>query len=414
MAALLACWLTTAAAAQGEQYLLHPGDRLAISIAGMPESTLAATIGLDGTVTLPQFGTFAAAGKSLAHLQQSISLASVGRPFSFYSPAGERVEITLTGPDIYLKVDQFRPVYMSGAVVRRGPIDFFPGMSLRMALATAGGPSVEQTADWASARQSIDIAERFQTLAIDHASAVAALWAADATLARDSDLAAPVTPAIFVPRAEMDQLLEVAREGVRRQLEEHNRQKANLDERYDVLERRIALLNDGLDNQEGALATERAELERMIGLDNRGLTVKSGVVDARRTVFDSAGRVLDVRSRLAELDLLRSEIQAQIATFELTFDRQQMARRSELIPRIWSLGSRINASRGIAEIYGYETLMNPLGSAPELDFTLTRQMADGSETIRPDLDTLLMPGDVVDLEIRFTYANGANLTAPTQ
>lgn len=119
---------------------LAPGDTLVFSVLGAPDLGRQVTIGGNGTVYLPLAGKISTVGLSVDDLREAVHTALRDRAYRVTGPGGEDVWRRLQDDEIFLDVVEYRPVYVTGDVGRPGEVRYRPGMSVRQALAIAGGP----------------------------------------------------------------------------------------------------------------------------------------------------------------------------------------------------------------------------------------------------------------------------------
>ena len=127
-AALLLCVLLLPSPSYGqvqEEYRIGPGDRLNITVFGNPDLSGEVLVDGSGRVSMPLIGQIPANGKTLSELQADITVA-LDRDF-------------IINPRVTVEVVNFRPFYILGQVARPGSYPYIEGMTVRMAVAIAGG-----------------------------------------------------------------------------------------------------------------------------------------------------------------------------------------------------------------------------------------------------------------------------------
>jgi protein involved in polysaccharide export with SLBB domain len=108
-----------------EDYRLGPGDRLKVTVFGHPQESGEFEIDGSGNLAYPLLGRVPARGKTLPDLQEFI-----------------RVELDkrfIVDPRISIEVLNYRPFYIYGEVNRAGSYPFVSGLTIRRAVAIAGG-----------------------------------------------------------------------------------------------------------------------------------------------------------------------------------------------------------------------------------------------------------------------------------
>ena len=124
LAALLANIAT--AAEPGEQnYRLAAGDRILIRVYGEDDMAVDTRLGDSGIISYPFIGDINARGLTVAELAQRITRGLKG-PY-------------LVDPVVSVDIAEYRPFFLNGEVNKPGAIPYQPGMTLRKAVAMAGG-----------------------------------------------------------------------------------------------------------------------------------------------------------------------------------------------------------------------------------------------------------------------------------
>jgi len=108
-------------------YLLDTGDRLRIFVYGQPNLSRVYTVDHGGAVSMPLIGRVAARGLSTYSLESRIK-ARLGSKF-------------VKDPEVTVDVAQNRPFFILGEVKTAGQYPYVSGMTVRAAIATAGGYS---------------------------------------------------------------------------------------------------------------------------------------------------------------------------------------------------------------------------------------------------------------------------------
>src|SRR5580692_13206792 len=123
-----------AAATQGSDYRIQPGDTLALDFYMNSEFNDTATVDPKGKIVLRMVGPIQAAGLTPASLASSIDDAY-------------RNELRNPGAVVHLANSPNRQIYVTGEVAKPGAFPLQPGMTAVQALALAGGVTVDSAAD---------------------------------------------------------------------------------------------------------------------------------------------------------------------------------------------------------------------------------------------------------------------------
>ncbi len=108
-----------------QEYRIGPGDRLNITVFGHKDLSGEVMIDGSGRISLPLIGQIPVNSKTVSELQQEITTA-LDRDF-------------IINPRVTIEVVNYRPFYILGQVKRPGSYSYIEGMTVRMAVAIAGG-----------------------------------------------------------------------------------------------------------------------------------------------------------------------------------------------------------------------------------------------------------------------------------
>lgn len=106
-------------------YRLGSGDAIKISVYEEPELGLEVRLSDAGTVSYPFLGEIEVAGLTVGKLETTITEGLKGD--------------YLVDPNVTVSVVEYRQFYINGEVSRPGGFPFLPGLTLRKAIALAGG-----------------------------------------------------------------------------------------------------------------------------------------------------------------------------------------------------------------------------------------------------------------------------------
>ena len=121
---LLCC--ATAPTQADSGYPLNAGDSIRIHVYGEPDLSFSEIlIGQDGVIAYPFLGEINLVGATVSALRDTL-IAGLKPDF-------------LIDPRISVSIVKYRPFFVNGQVNRPGGVDFQPGLTLRKAVALAGG-----------------------------------------------------------------------------------------------------------------------------------------------------------------------------------------------------------------------------------------------------------------------------------
>ena len=106
-------------------YLLDTGDRLRIFVYGQPNLSRLYTVDHGGWVTVPLIGNVKARGRTTTELEHSVR-AKLGTQY-------------VKDPQVTIDIQQNRPFFILGEVRTAGQYPYVSGMTIKSAVAIAGG-----------------------------------------------------------------------------------------------------------------------------------------------------------------------------------------------------------------------------------------------------------------------------------
>ena len=113
-----------------------------ISVSGAPELRQRAPVQIDGTITFPTVGTFTVEGVEISDVRNKIQSAVANKIFRVRTPDGRDLTRSFERDEVAATIVEYRPVFITGDVTRPGEQAFRPRMTVRQALAAAGGLAV--------------------------------------------------------------------------------------------------------------------------------------------------------------------------------------------------------------------------------------------------------------------------------
>ncbi len=127
LAATLVVWLWAgpAPAQSLQEYRLGPGDRLSIKVFGNDDLSGEFEVDSLGRMSLPLLGLVEANNKTIAELQAEVT-DGLDRDY-------------IVNPRVTIQVINYRPFFILGQVTKPGSYPYITGITVRQAIAVAGG-----------------------------------------------------------------------------------------------------------------------------------------------------------------------------------------------------------------------------------------------------------------------------------
>jgi polysaccharide export outer membrane protein len=380
-------------------YRLSTGDTLEFNAAGASELKHRAAIGIDGDITLPLIGAVPAAGLTLAELRSSVQKAFAQRVYRRSGPDGHEQPIIVSPDEITLTVSEYRPVIMNGDVSKPGEQTFRPSMTVRQAVAQAGGYDFVRFRMSNPVLEQADLRSQYETLWLEFAKGQSLLARLKAELASQTSLDRDEhieTPLSRETTARLEQG-ETSQLELRNSL--HSGEKTFLGQAIQKEANRIALLSKQQANERAGADADTEEVSRLEGLFSKGAVPITRVVDARRAMLLSSTRVLQTISEQARMERERDAMTHKLAQLD---DK----RRLDLLHDIQDAEVALAVTRAKLQTTGEKLayagmlrsqLVNGKGATPTI--TVFRTVDGRREAVPGDEETELMPGDIVEVAL---------------
>lgn len=381
------------------EYRISPGDRLELKVVGLPELGQKALVDINGNVPLPLLGAVKVSGLTLAEVQDKVRTALSGKIVYRRALDGKKVPNIADIDEILVEVAEYRPIYVNGDVPRGGELPYRPGMRVRQALSLAGGQ------DQLAARSGylvnvFDYGSSRETLMLEFSRERAQFWRLNVELDETGKGSADdliqrlpqIAGADIIAKSEADLLAVRARDW--------QNEKAYLAKAVDQAGERVKALSAQFDTETKGSLADAEEFERTRKLLERTMTTQTRVIDARRAMLISATRALQIGVQVTTAE---REQQERARTLARSVDQRRadlMKQRDESALRLAQLKSRMEANdKKLVFLGGAGKQM--LGDDPnKVQIVIKRDAVSGLQTIAATEDTLLYPGDVVEVTLK--------------
>jgi polysaccharide biosynthesis/export protein len=390
---------TMAIAARASEYKLQSGDVVNVMIGNLPELRVKEAVDMDGKVLLPVIGAVPAAGLTLTELREALKGRVNNKLYRQITQDGKENMLVLSGEECAVAVATYRPIYVNGDVAKPGELEFKVGITVRQAIAMAGGQDVLR-ARLVNPMDALDFRATLvgaSTEQVGEELRVARIQAEldDATTPNFSSVS---TDAIDPKTLNSMKEIELRQFSIRR--DSRAKEKAILGEAVVSTNERIAVLRQQLDKEAQGEREDAADLERAKELVQKGNAPMTRVSDARRTSLFSATRVLQTASQVNVLERERDDLKAKIA--KVDFEARVALAKDLQEAKVKLLAARARAD-GAREKLGSSRSAVPAGIemvTPDPSATVFRTTNGQEERLAVGLDFALKPGDALQVANR--------------
>jgi polysaccharide biosynthesis/export protein len=394
--------------ASADEYRVAPGDTIEFATAATPDLKTRATIRLDGAVALPLVGDFKVAGLTLPQLRTKLQEELASKVYRRRNTDGREIPV-MVGPDeVIVSIAEYRPIYVNGDVSKPGEQPFRPGMTVRQAIALAGGydimhfrmenPFLEEAdmrgdydALWTQFAQQQAVIQRLQ----------AELESAD-TLDRKALRETPIPASIAAQIIDLEDRQLAARNAL------YRKDEGYLQYAIKKEEDRIAVLGDQQQREKEGVDSDVEEFSRIKGLFDKQTLPITRVVDARRTILFSSTRYLQTIVEKGRAERGRDELRTKL-------DKLADERRKSVLLDLQDAGVKLATTRARLQAVGDKLVYTGLvrsqlvrGKGSEPEVTIYRKQA---EPVVTDQEHELLPGDVVEVALQKRMVTGEDSRA---
>ena len=252
---------------------------------------------------------------------------------------------SVRGGDVLVDIIEHRPFYVYGNVTRGGSYPYRPGMTVRHALALAGGfETIRSQGNTATPVASAELRGRYRTLSADYAKQQVRVASLRAEAEGKSELDLSGLPRSVRSQRVIAEIIELETRQLKAIQEEREKEKKYLAVALQLADAQVGALDRGQKVDEEATKQQSEELARVADLTKRGLASTGRTTDEQRAMVLTRSREMDTAARLA---------QARQAREEMARRTQRMDERQAKLPQELQVA--------IATLDGIGTQMEALG-----------------------------------------------------
>jgi polysaccharide export outer membrane protein len=363
-------------------------------------------IDLNGQASFPLIGDMKAAGLSVADLRKQVK--SILSTKAFRSGALDqqgRVAspdqvITVSPDEVILNVAEYRPIYINGDVANPGTQPYRPGMTVRQAIALAGGFDTMRFRGRDPFLDSSDFRGDYYELWTEFAKVRSQAERFKAELDGKGEIGQANLDDLPLPSAVTSKIVDVEVQRLGVDNADHQKEKQYLKDAVRQEDGRIATLQRQRETEQKDADSDVAEYAQLQATFNKGLVPMTRLSETRRQTLFSATRVLQTTALINQVERQRSE-------FARRLERVDDQRRDSLLGKLQDANVRLATIRARLQAVGDKLLYagvvrSQLARGPGGDpvIKVHRNDNETSGNIVADEDTKLMPGDVVEVRLR--------------
>ena len=371
-------------------YRLAPGDRLQVRVFDQDQQSgdfLSGDFFVDGSggILLPLAGTVEVGGLSLSEAQQLIQ-----QRFA---------DGILVRPAVSLRLPEFRKIFVTGYVKKPGSYPFTFGLTVKAAIATAGGEGQSPEQPQSGVMSDFIVAdERVRQLETSLMGLMVRKSRLEAQREAHSSFDVPLLVRFDADTVDLKEVKEVyaaESETLSRLVEMHDTQLETLQQQRPRIESEIQAVNDQVAQARARRDTVKERLADLEFLFDKGLLRKDALINQRIEQTLVEGEVSRLEAQLAHLRQTMGDLVLRIEDAKASYERQILSELQETTQRLREIEAVIGPVRRIRDLRAeYANLQNA-------DYTIiiSRTRGNNTTTINATSETILEPGDVVELKL---------------
>ncbi len=388
---LLAAAMLLAPTLAMAEYRLQSGDVLDILVSGIPDFRQHVAIGLEGNIGLPLAGRISIGGLSLEEAQTRIAAELANKLYRQYTADGREISHLILGSEVVVEVSEYSPVYVSGDVSKPGAYPFRPGLTVRQAIAVAGGYNPIRAPGTDPVLQAADLQAQYATLQVQYQGelALASRLRKELNPGDNKDdnnqngVAAGATDTFLKGEAES---LAARKAGI-------ESTKAMLQAAIKQTSVQLSLLQEKKAQDEEGNKADIADFNSVRELFRKGLAPSVRLSDARRAALLSSEQLLQTMAQMNDVERQRSDYARQLQQVDNQARIDDLDKLQQAVRHMAELRSTMKGvSDRLALVGGLHT-----DRTAKAELSVFRKDASGSTRISPTDDLKLVPGDVVEV-----------------
>ena len=379
------------------EYRLQGGDVVEVSISGAPELKQRAPVQIDGTITFPTVGTFAVEGVEISDVRNKIQSAVATKIFHMRTPDGRDLSRMFERDEVAATIVEYRPVFITGDVTRPGEQAFRPRMTVRQALAAAGGLAV-------LARSSVtpfdapNLRSEYITEWLNLAREHVRIWRIRTQMGENIELDLKAIPPAPVPDNVVSQIVNLEIDYRNLSSADHARQKDFLRRSIQEADKQIVVLSNQKQSEQEGVQADEQDLQKARTAFGNGSLPSFRVAEFRRSVLFSATRQLQSTNQLMEVERKRSELARELEKIDDQRRIRLLTELQEATVKLTAERAKLQSAEQKLQLAGLSPPQpSEGGSTPQI--TVFRSNGNVRDHHTVDADTELQPGDVITVSL---------------
>ena len=370
------------AAENGGDYLLAPGDSIAVMVFGQPQLSAKMTVDDAGNVVVPFVGPVKVTQQSLATARELIQR--------------RLADGFLKDPLVSVSIDRLRPIYILGDVQRPGSYPFQYGSTVESAVALAGGFGVAGLRRETAIPDYLSAEERLRQLASEQLALRVREVRLEAERDGGASFAVPDLPNSAGDKklaklvADEEAVLHSQSGMLAAEIRLLEEQKPRLQRQIDVVGKQIVTGQKQLD-------FVKSEEERSSQLLKQGLGVRGTEVQMRLDEANVENNLLGLNAQLSRSQMDLGNLDLEIEKARAAYKKQAVDDLQKVRERLAALKVELPSAWSIRNIR-LQQVEGAVAAGQKHAVEITRRTGGRVVVLKGAATTPLQPGDAIEVK----------------
>jgi polysaccharide biosynthesis/export protein len=378
---------------------LAAGVVVEIAVTGVPELRQRSTVNPDGEISLPLIGEVKVIGLPLSEFRARVRQLLSNKGFRRRTQDGRENIVAIWPDEITIDIVEYQPVYLTGDVAKPGEQRYRSGMTVRQAIALAGGYDVVRFRTGNPLAELADLRGEYQVLWAELAREQASIERLQTEL---DDKRSPNIDLSTMPIAGSfaSEMAKLATEQLAGHKEDRQAAVSHLQKSIAFGAAQLSNLADQRRKFEEGAAADRDDLESSRDLQKKGLVLTQRVLDARRSLLWSNSSLLSAIAQVSQINRDQEDLKTRLEQvghrrrIEALRDLETATvRKATINARLRAVGEKLS--------YNAEARSQPTaGDGPKPEIAIFRKGDSGWHRSPAEEDAELLPGDTIEVTLR--------------
>jgi len=378
------------------EYKLQPGDTLELSITGVPDLKQRSPIGVDGEIAVPLAGQIKVSGLAISEARAKITQGLSNKVYQQQTNDGREIGHLILPDEIIVTVVEYRPIYVNGDVAKPGEVTFRPGITVRQAVAIAGGYDQVRFRLANPFLQAADFRSDYETLWAEFVAEQARIWRLRTELGEDGvEYAGNKAP---IPAELGARLMQAETEHLKARAADRAKDKALFREAIVKADLQLSVLANKKKGDEEGNQADTADFQKVRELYQKGITATTRLSEARRAALLSSDQLLQTIVEMANIERQRGEYSRQLDKIDSQNHIDDWKDLQDANLRLAQITARLKSASDKLSYTGL--LQSQFTQGGRLDIAVYRKGGNGTERLTANEDLELAPGDSIDVALK--------------